>query len=465
MSFPQLCEENLDLDISNDYARIFAYVDSFVVESEGNDTIGSVSLFPYVGYPRSYALWDKVGQGVGNLKALAVLNIHLYENLFNEPDWEILACILSHIQNKIELQIIGGDILGAEEMLAFAAAIQGHPSITRFQSGCSFENAAALCSALTTLPNLESSVLEYQEGRQGEVATLWGPESVTEFLRAPALRIVEFRFFYFTSLLCEAIATALKQGSSIISLTLHSCCFPEGGHERIASALEENATLTTFQIFLHPFTIHQGFYDAMAASLLSNSTLQDLAITNSEGIYPYSVNISSILLALGMNKTLRKLHVSGFSSVPGSLIPALREGLGRNSTLEILEFIHNGCLDVAHATETSFYIAVVGALQSNKTIKTLRLCYNHGTPTLNSDDVKHLTSVVKKKYGLESLPALDSDDRMEDLRSILRLKKAGRGYLLDGHGSFVSKGVDVLIAVSDDLNCVFLHLLENPSFV
>jgi hypothetical protein len=52
---------------------------------------------------------------------------------------------------------------------------------------------------------------------------------------------------------------------------------------------------------------------------------------------------------------------------------------------------------------------------------------------------------------------------MEDLRSILRLNGAGRGYLLDGHGFFVSKGVDVLSAVNDDLNCVFLHLLENPS--
>jgi hypothetical protein len=153
-----------------------------------------------------------------------------------------------------------------------------------------------------------------------------------------------------------------------------------------------------------------------------------------------------------VNKTLRKLEVSGFSSVGGSVIPALREGLGNNSTLEILELV--GALDGAHVMEASFHIAVVEAFQANKALKTLRL--GCSTPKLANDEVKHLTS--------ESLPTLDSDYeyRMGGLRSILRLNGAGRGYLLDGHGSFISKGVDVLSAVSDDVNCVLLHLMENP---
>jgi hypothetical protein len=275
---------------------------------------------------------------------------------------------------------------------------------------------------------------------------------MTEFLRSPSLRIVEFRDFCFTSSLCQAIAIALKQGSSISSLVLYLCSFPEGGSEKIASALKDNTTLTTFEISPAPgSSIHEAFYDAMAASLLSNSTVQKLVIRY--GRVPYHC-VSSLLLALGMNKTLRKLHVSGFSSVDEFVIPALLEGLGKNSTLEILELI------VAHVTP--FRIAVVEALQLNKTLKTLRLGYNN--PKLADDEVKHLTSVVKKNYGLESLDDLDSSDvRMRDLRSILRLNGAGRGYLIDGHGSFVSKGVDVLSAVNDDLNCIFLHLLENPS--
>jgi hypothetical protein len=53
---------------------------------------------------------------------------------------------------------------------------------------------------------------------------------------------------------------------------------------------------------------------------------------------------------------------------------------------------------------------------------------------------------------------------MEDgtVKAILRLNGAGRRYLIKD-GSSISKGVDVLSAVSDEIDCVFIHLLENPS--
>jgi hypothetical protein len=47
------------------------------------------------------------------------------------------------------------------------------------------------------------------------------------------------------------------------------------------------------------------------------------------------------------------------------------------------------------------------------------------------------------------------------VKAILRLNRAGRRYLIED-GSSISKGVEVLSAVSDDINCLFLHLLENP---
>jgi hypothetical protein len=401
-----------------------------------------------------------VGQGVGNLKSIVVLGIYLHHHNAVVPDWEILARILPHVQNKIKLEIDGG----IEEMRTFARAIQGHPAITHFNASVSIEGIDILCSAMATLPNLESAVLGHQNlGRDEEVPTFQSQESMTEFLRAPSLRVVKFRYFCFASSLCLATAMALRQGSSITSLDLYQCYFPEGGSEQIASALKENATLTTFKISPAPDTsIHQAFYDAMATSLLSNSTLQELSIKYLGRASPTGVCVSSLLKALGTNKMLRKLLLSGFSSMAESVIPALHEGLGKNSTLEVLEvleLIKGG----SFATDHSFFIAVVEAVQLNKTLKTLRLrvC----TPrNMTDDEVNHLTAVVKMNYGLESLLFLNaSDDRMGDLHSILRLNRAGRRYLPDGHGSLVSKGVGVLSAVKDDLNCVFLHLLENPS--
>jgi hypothetical protein len=462
-----LLEDNLVLAISDDHDRIFDQVDSFVAQSQGNDTIEHVKLSPFYANPGNYEFWDKIGQGLRNLKSLRVLNIHLNNNL-EEPDWEILFCILSHIQNKIELKIIGKHIWGIGEMKAFARAIGGHPAITRFKivvAGFSFEVGDTLCSALTTLPSLESVVLGHRRMSRVELATFLSPECMTGFLWAPSLRLVEFRFLCLTSSFCEATAMALRQGSSITSLELHQCSFPEGGSEKIARALKENATLKTFQIFPVQGFLHEAFYDAMAASLLSNSTLQELVIMHEGDRCPTSICVSSLLLALGMNKTLRKLHVSGFSCEGGSLIPALREGLGKNSTLEILELIQGGTHDETLGTEIAFHIKHIEAFHLNKTLKTFRLCAPGGgvLDRCTDDEAKHLTSVVRKNYGLESLPVLDSDDRMGDMRSILRLNGAGRGYVLDGHGSFDPKGVGVLSAVSDDLNCVFLHLLENPS--
>jgi hypothetical protein len=307
-----LCGFDLHLDISNDYyAGIFAEIDSFVALSQGNDTIGRVHLSPYNVDPGKYELWDKVGQGVGNLRSLGVLCIY-HNNSLGGPrvDWEILARILPHVQSKIVLRIVGyGSMEGRVEMQAFVRAIQGQPAMTRFETRTqrvSYESAALLCSALSTLPNLESAVLLHRKlGRGERVPTLRFPESMTEFLRTPSLRIVELKSFCFTSSLCQAAAMALRQGSSITSLNLHECSFPEGGSEQIASALMENATLTTFKISPSQDSIYQAFYDAMAASLLSNSTLQELSIGYTAAIYPASGCLSSLFLALGMNKTLK----------------------------------------------------------------------------------------------------------------------------------------------------------------
>jgi hypothetical protein len=68
--------------------------------------------------------------------------------------------------------------------------------------------------------------------------------------------------------------------------------------------------------------------------------------------------------------------------------------------------------------------------------------------------------VLKKNYWLEAIPRLRQDGA-GDIRSILQLNAAGRRYLVQD-GSSISKGVDVLSNVSNDINSLFLHLLENP---
>jgi hypothetical protein len=76
--------------------------------------------------------------------------------------------------------------------------------------------------------------------------------------------------------------------------------------------------------------------------------------------------------------------------------------------------------------------------------------------------MKHLISLVKKNYGLENLDEGSSaQDKTGEIGTLLRLNQAGRRYLIKDAGS-IAKGVEVLVAVRDDLGCLFYQLLENP---
>jgi hypothetical protein len=69
---------------------------------------------------------------------------------------------------------------------------------------------------------------------------------MTELLRVPSLRSVEFYYSSFTNALCEATANALKEGSEITSLKFVEFSFPDGGSEKIASALKKECNVDTF---------------------------------------------------------------------------------------------------------------------------------------------------------------------------------------------------------------------------
>jgi Ran GTPase-activating protein (RanGAP) involved in mRNA processing and transport len=190
----------------------------------------------------------------------------------------------------------------------------------------------------------------------------------------------------------------LKEGSAVTSLKFVEFSFPDGGSEKIASALKRNATLTHF--FINSDNINEPFYDPMAASLLSNLTLQELTIVNTGRIKPSGVTVSPLFLALGMNTALKSLSVTGFTFA-GELCSALQDGLGKNSTLERLE-LRNVNLAEAGVTVLSLYFAIIKAVQANKTLKALYLCYE--STQMTDDEVKEMTSLVKQNYGLESLP-------------------------------------------------------------
>jgi hypothetical protein len=440
------------------------------------------------------------------------------------PAWEILTRILPYLRRKISLFFPEEDFdAGVEEIQGLARAIHGHPMISKFDfpAGFTFANLGPWCSALATLPSLERAVFGLQEPETEEQRILLNVEPLKELLRSPALRSVRFIAFYFTNELCYAMTNALAEGSSITDIVFNSSCsFPDGGGAIIAKALKTNASVTNVEFSSY---CDEPLCDTLAAVLLCNSTLQNLTMRlpeeNASGRW-----LSSIFLSLGMNTTLVSLSVGICDNFGDELCAAIKKGLAKNSTLEKLslytifssdvdgalsarnalsflrinstlkslavnfaptqnkshvsafrleavKMLENTFLESLTITDNSGrsikieeLLALISALQLNTTLKTLgfqHYCFQD-VDYFTDDEVNQLVSVLMKNFGLEhvvpDIPCID--DRT--IRAILRLNGAGRRYLIKD-GSSISKGVKVLSAISDEIDCVFIHLLENPS--
>jgi hypothetical protein len=461
-----------------------------------------------------YDIWDKIAEGVGNFQVLREITIDDYF-LFGEhdlfvPDWEILARILPRLRKGIQLRMRDHAPLlwDTETLPTFAGIIRGQAMITGFSTGAAFafDCLDILCSALLTLPALEIVSFEQRAGQGPEEGQ--SLESMVKLLQSPTLREVRFQSVAFTNTLSQAVAMALKERSEVTLLRFDGCSFPNGGGTAMACALATNAKLKCLE-FVHS-ELDKDFYELLAAALLSNSTLQKLAFAAPYGQCAW---LSLLLMALQRNTGLKQLRISYIEVIDEKLSTAMRIGLGSNSTLELLELANiesssndtslwlealsflrtNATLKSLHMsfewnvteshaaairmqlpaalrenesletlsmifknTRLEDYLELLGTIQPNTTLKSLRLHPLHG---VDEDETKDLIPVLKKNYGLEELPGLDH--HAGDIRSIFELNRAGRRYLVED-GSSIAKGIDVLIGVSNNTNSVFLHLLENP---
>jgi hypothetical protein len=497
---------------------ILKNIDGFDRQARLNECVECVYFYGYSGDCQDNEVWDKLGQAIGNLRSLELLRIcnSDVDEVLPTPSWEILGRILSQVRQKIAVMIDGVLEWDVEQSRCFARAIHGHPTITRFvdREDSPYESLDALYSALATLPALESiSLSKYQpQTTPDDESAVTHPESLTELLRAPSLRSVCFDEFDFTRAFCQATANALMEGTAIIDLEFLFCSFSDGEcAAMITSGLSRNTSLLHFKVVS---SRDQALFDVLATALPSNSTLRRLDLRWQESAYDY--NLSPFLLALGKNKGLKNVSLDGFLSIDESLCSAMQNGLGMNTTLECLEINHVQTNDNSdmwcralsflrankalkylmvtldqHVTQsravacrtdivamlqenTSLqslsilgwsneiqgeeYVALITALLHNTTLKSISFLRHRRFLRLTDDEDKQMAVLLQKNYTLERLPDIKQGG---DVDTILRLNEEGRRYLVQD-GSSISRGVKVLSAVSNEINCVFLHLLENP---
>ena len=160
---------------------------------------------------------------------------------------------------------------------------------------------------------------------------------------------------------------------------------------------------------------------------------------------------------LRINASLKSLTIAcadTAASDAGHLCLKKVSALAVNASLEYLDIEIKGDESISSVD----YLAALAALGRNTTLKTLRL--HPKLDSFDSDQVEELLSLIRKNYGLESL-----DDGLPDPTGeagyILLFNKAGRRYILRDPSS-IPGSIGVFAGVSDDVNCVLVHMLENP---
>jgi hypothetical protein len=543
-----LGEKYLILD-GDSIPSISNHIDYFVRQCQSNRSIKRVILYlyPYEFGGQDDSILEKVGQAIGNLRALdrIIISISYNTNIYDEdededgdededededtarPEWKVVARILSHVRQIITLSAESPDVSGwrAEDIRSFARVIHGHPTITCFEEGDMFPFRASdtLYSALATLPFLESITLRNRgrRARREVESTMAHHESLTELLRVPSLWSVCF-CYNFTRAHCQATADALMEGTVVAKLEFRACSFSDEECSTIlANALSRNTSVSCIEVVS---SFDEALCKALITVLPSNLTLRRLGLVVDDG----SPDLSPVILALGENTGIKTLQLEVYGSMDESLCTAMQNGLGMNETLESLElndyqsnensamwcralcflrtnkslkslmvtleddaeteyvpesmmeaYVSAFCIDIAailqenaslerlsieaiyggiYRIEIKELFVLVTALQHNTALKSLTFNRSR-TIQLKGDQRKQMASLLKKNYALESLP--DINHQGEDMSAILRLNEAGRRYLVQD-GSSISKGVEVLSKVNDDINCVFLHLLDNP---
>jgi hypothetical protein len=387
------------LSLYNDRAPwLLTHADWFLNMSCRNHIVEEVDLYLYVyddnEYAASYEIWDKVGQGIGNLEALETLHIlvsgdpdpgsgpiEIAQQRTLKPDWERLGYILKHLRKNIRLQVDDGSeteghLRYAVDVDSFARMLRGQPMVVRFGTWDIFYRGplGTVCAALSTLPALESVDLGHrrrEDTEQGGEPTVLDPKHMAILLRASCLRSVEFKHFDFTNFaLCQATASTLRvKESAITKLTFWRCNFAAEGDAEVMSCLETNKTLASMEFHPDPNDT-TAVCNALAKSLCFNSSLQQLTLG-----CPY---LTPVFRSMTKNTGLKTLVINGRYGqdqvMDDDMSTAMQLGLGGNSSLASL-IVTN--VPVAYSTANDADIAQwckgLQFLRKNTALKSLSI--------------------------------------------------------------------------------------------
>ena len=222
------------------------------------------------------------------------------------------------------------------------------------------------------------------------------------------------------------IMEGIALNSTLHTLDLNLNSWEESLGNLVSEVIGHHPTLKVLNLWFNDFRYRNWH---LCLSSLPHSKLEELVVTGSGFIEEMSLEREDLMKVVDyacQNKTLKTLYLDWVES-----------------NRDILD-----CLP-------KFY-------QSGSQIESVG--FGRGQdPYLTEKEYEELLNIARQNYNISQYQDLFLlNEKLPELDAICELNKSGRRYVLDQPNDR-EKGVDVLAGVSDNLDAIYFHLLENPN--
>lgn len=508
----------LDLDSADFLVFIHENANEFqdcMARNNSVEEVGVNAFRPHYAGAESGSVSDHYGfcvflsKCVASLRSLRRMRIH-------GDDLLVASMYLASARQITSLRgrfVSSGDTLLGKD--AMEVGLREHPnleslSVLSFTWGV-FQPFLATLSTMRKLNSVDFAVLGLKPDR------LFNEEDLRVVLeQTPSLEEITLQRFLLDAPDDVLLAHALERYPKLKVLRLVDCQATDSNSLVLCRALGTNTRLIELQLTCQS---DRRFYDNLASALSVNKTLQKLQLVCSGDCSSVdSDGLTTLTHSLARNTGLRSLvlcrfawddvaadavhdYLSNTTSLerfrlysPGKLTDSIwcriYPALSNNGSLTALEVYGNLspmlCGDTAAAlcdNTTLRELAIVndgdtrGAdtliqclsnLRRNRSIKSLRI--GRRSPTVTLEESQVVYNSIKTNYSLQECPVtIFADDTKDEasrvetgISTVLKMNQMGRNYLLNDKAS-KELGVALLSKLADHLDCVTMHILENPT--
>jgi hypothetical protein len=252
---------------------------------------------------------------------------------------------------------------------------------------------------------------------------------------------------------------------------------------RIDGVVEGLAQIQQLQVLSLQLSSSQGTIPCEAAALgalFRSTSIHDLYLSR---LGLGETHIAVVAEAISSNSTLKSLDLFG-NNIENKHIIRMAESLEENTSLETL---------VLPCPTTDLSIAACRAISQALKVNTTLVTFNLPRSNLNDAGIAHiaagltvnktlkkievgvskdvgdagitaLTEMLEQNYELERVVVSSTDRSIkEKAEYYMRLNEVGRGKILRDGNATREQWVEMLIAVTNDLDCLFYFLSTNPA--